>query len=239
MTRRTVRIAVLALAAALTLGPAAARPAAAPAVGFVDQQVEAQILLLQGYVNATGQRDGFVYPLVKYVNKNGHKHGLLAPIWPGNPWTGKPMVPGKAKGDYTYTVKADLSGYTLVGHLSNGKKYTVTGGMPGWFKSERDETTKTGVDLIGEAVMRYARLNAYALPTSAAQADLAPLMWPWPQNPYTSADMVVAATIGDYGYSHTDSGFTLTGHLSGGKTYVVTKALTDIDGYSAGPLIAP
>jgi len=67
------------------------------------------------------------------VRKGG---ALVAPVWPGNPWTGKTMAPGTGKGTYTYTPKADLSCYTLVGHLSSGP-YKVTDGIPRWFRNER------------------------------------------------------------------------------------------------------
>lgn len=41
--------------------------------------------------------------------------------------------------------------------------------------------------------------------------------------------MTLSTAIGHYGYTHTGSSFTLTGHLSGGKRYTVTKTLADID----------
>ena len=101
------------------------------------------ILLLQGYINTQAEKDGFVYPARADVKKGG---ALVAPLWPGNPWTGGTMVPGTSKGTYTYTVKADLSGYTLVGHLSKGS-YKVTGGVPKWLKDERDASSKAGLAL--------------------------------------------------------------------------------------------
>jgi len=47
----------------------------------------------------------------------------------------------------------------LVGHLSRGS-YKVTGGVPKWLRTERDQATCSGVNLAGEAVMRTARLSS-------------------------------------------------------------------------------
>jgi hypothetical protein len=201
-------------------------PGAAGATGFVDQQVKAGVLLLQNYINASGQANRYVFPAKAMVKKGG---GLTAPIWPANPWTGKTMAPGTGRGTYTYTPSADRTRYTFTAHLSRGS-YKLSGGMPAWFKSERDQATRTGVALIGEAIMRYARLSGSALPASGAQTELiAPLTWPWPLNADTGAPMTLATTLGDYGYTHTASSFTLTGHLSGGKHYTVTRTLAESD----------
>lgn len=219
MRPRRFSIVVLALVAALLL--AAALPAAASAaVSFVDTQVKMNILLLRGYIDTQAGKHGFVYLPRSAIRKGG---ALVAPVWPGNPWTGKTMAPGTSRGTYTYSRTA--TGYKLVGHLSKGS-YVVSGGLPGWLKSERDQATRTGVHLVGEAIMRSVRLNAGALPAAATAEGLAPLMWPWPVNAYSGAPMAASSAVGDYGYSHTAGDFTITGHLSGGKPYAVTRTLT-------------
>jgi hypothetical protein len=217
-----MRIKIVVTLCALLFVAGAARPGDARALSFVDTQVKMNILLLQGYINTQAESKSFVYPLRTDVKKSG---GLVAPVWPGNPWTGGTMTPGTSRGTYTYTVKADLSGYTLVGHLSKGS-YRVTGSVPKWLKSERDQATRTGVNLAGEAIMRAARLTG-TLPAAATAADLLPLMWPWPLNACSGVPMAVSPAVGDYGYSHSASGFTITGHLSGGRTYSVTKTLAE------------
>ena len=170
MRTRRFSILLLALVAASLL--AATLPAAASAaVSFVDTQVKMNILLLQGYINTQAEKKGFVYPARADVKKGG---ALVAPVWPGNPWTGKTMAPGTSRGTYTYTPKADLSGYTLVGHLSKSS-YRLAGGLPKWLKNERDQATRTGVNLVGEAIMRSARRNAATLPAAATADGLAPL----------------------------------------------------------------
>lgn len=204
---------------------AAALPHAAGAVSFVDKQVQMNVLLLQGYINTQAQKNGFVYPAAADVKKGG---ALVAPVWPGNPWTGGTMAPGTAKGTYTYRVKADRSGYTLVGHLSQGS-YKVTGGVPAWLKEERDASAKAGLALLQQYVELWARGHGGTPP---AQADVAagggvglqpgaPL---WPQNPWTHAGMAQSAADGDFGYALTDggAGYTLRLHLSTGKDWVLT-----------------
>jgi type IV pilus assembly protein PilA len=43
--------------------------------------------------------------------------------WPQNPWTGALMKDGTGTGDYTYTPVT--GSFTIVGHLSGGKGFTV------------------------------------------------------------------------------------------------------------------
>ena len=97
MPSRTARLMLVCAMGALLLVPAL--PAAANAApSFVDQQVQMNILLLQGYINTQAEKNGFVYPARNDVKKGG---ALVAPVWPGNPWTGGTMAPGTSKGTYT------------------------------------------------------------------------------------------------------------------------------------------
>ena len=41
--------------------------------------------------------------------------------WPDNPYTGKPMQPGKVAGDYAYTLGDGGKSYRLVGYGQDGK----------------------------------------------------------------------------------------------------------------------
>jgi predicted amidohydrolase YtcJ len=45
--------------------------------------------------------------------------------WPNDPWTGLPMTPGTAAGEFTYTQLDGGNRFTLAGHLSGGKDYVV------------------------------------------------------------------------------------------------------------------
>jgi hypothetical protein len=222
---RTRRFSILLLALVAVLLLAATLPAAArAAVSFVDKQVQMNILLLQGYINTQAEKNGFVYPARDDVKKGG---ALAAPVWPGNPWTGGTMAPGTSRGTYTYTVKADLSGYTLVGHLSKSS-YKVTGGAPSWLKDERDASTKAGLALLQQYVEMWARAHAGAYPVLADLASGAPVgLQPgvpiWPQSPWTHAAMTQSQATGDFAYSLSGggSGYSLRAHLATGKDWIL------------------
>ena len=129
MFRRLVPSVLLALACALVIG------AAAPVAGALtrDAQLKQNVRLLQVYVERYAAGKGFTYPAASVVRRGG---GLTAPVWPANPWTGRPMAPGTARGAYTYTLAAGGASYTLTGHLSSGA-FTVTGAAPSWLAAER------------------------------------------------------------------------------------------------------
>lgn len=226
MRTRRFSITLVALVAALLL--AAALPAAASAaVSFVDKQVQMNILLLRGYINTQAEKNGFVYPGRNDVKKGG---ALLAPVWPGNPWTGGTMAPGTSRGTFTYTVKADLSGYTLVGHLSKGS-YKVTGGVPRWLKDERDASTKAGLALLQQYAEMWARAHAGGYPAVAdvvtgGAVGLQPGVPIWPQSPWTHAAMTQGLASGDFSYALTGggSGYTLRAHLATGKDWVLSSS---------------
>jgi hypothetical protein len=224
MRTRRFSIFLVALVAVLLL--ATTLPAAASAaVSFVDKQVQMNILLLQGYINTQAQQNAFVYPARTDVKKGG---ALVAPVWPGNPWTGGTMAPGTSKGTYTYTVKADLSGYTLVGHLSKGS-YKVTGGVPKWLKDERDASTKAGLALLQQYVEMWARDHQGVFPPAADVAGggalgLQPGVPIWPQSPWTHAAMVQGQATGDFAYSLSGSGYSLRAHLATGKDWVLSRS---------------
>lgn len=198
-------------------------PEARAAVPFVDQQVQAQLLLLQGYINTTALNNGFAFPAAKTVRQGG---GLNAPIWPSNPWTGKVMAPGSTRGTYTYTLKADGS-YTLIGHLSVGS-YKLSGGPPKWFKIERDAQTKASLALLQQYVEMWARDHAGAFPqaTDLAQTGAVGQQRPgllWPANPWTGAPLSAGNSLGAFAYAPptASTSYVLRGHLSNGKDFVI------------------
>ena len=51
--------------------------------------------------------------------------GQYVGSWPKNPWTGADMTSGAGKGDFTYTLNADGSDYTLAAHLSDGTTQVI------------------------------------------------------------------------------------------------------------------
>jgi hypothetical protein len=226
MRTRGFTILGLALVAGFLLPAALPEPASA-AESFVDKQVQMNILLLQGYINTQAEKAGFVYPARADVKKGG---ALVAPLWPGNPWTGGTMAPGTSRGTFTYTVKADLSGYTLVGHLSKGS-YKIVGGVPRWLKDERDASSKAGLALVQEYVEMWARAHAGDYPPAAEIAGggsvgLQPGVPIWPQSPWTHAAMTQGQATGDFACAPSGggSGYTLRVHLATGKDWVVSSA---------------
>lgn len=140
------------------------------------------------------------------------------------------MAPGTSRGTYTYTVKADLSGYTLVGHLSTGS-YRVTGGVPRWLKDERNASTKAGLALLQQYVEIWARAQAGAYPAVADVASggpvgLQPDVPTCPQSPWTHASMTQGQAKGDFAYalSGGGSGYTLHAHLATGTDWMLSSS---------------
>jgi hypothetical protein len=113
---------------------AAAWPQPAHALSARDLRVEQNVQLLKGYIDTQAAQNSFTYPARSSVRKGG---GLVAPIWPTDPFSGAPMASGTWAGHYTYTPAADRHSYTLVGHLSGGHRYTVRGASPTWLAGER------------------------------------------------------------------------------------------------------
>lgn len=222
MFRRTA-IGVL---ATLGLGVALAGYGSEPAtaVGFVDTQVQASGLIIQNYVNAYGLAHHFTYPPKEMVEKGG---GLDAPIWPSNPWTGKTMGPGTQRGTYTYAVRAGGRSYRLVLHLSQGN-HLLSGGMPAWFKSERDQAAMHSLLLLQRYIDAFASLRGGVFP---AASDLTSgtfgAAYAWPKNPWSGADMAASDELGDFAYEQTGSGtsYTLKVRLTTGWSAPLGPAL--------------
>ncbi len=213
MTHRPTRIVLFVLLSAL--GLAALPCAAGAAPSFVDTQVKANILLLQGYINAAAIESEFVYPAVATVKQGG---GLVAPIWPANPWTGKTMVPAKSRGNYTYSLTP--AGYRLIGHLSKGA-YVVAGAMPAWL---RDDSARTGVSLIAQYVDMWARANGGVSPTAGQVAAGGPVgtqpgAYLWPQDLWRRADMTLGTGAGQFTYVSHGASYALNVHLADGTTW--------------------
>jgi hypothetical protein len=157
--RRLVPSILLALACALIFGSAAPAAGALTRAGHTRQAIS----LLKVYIDDYAAEHSFVYPAAGVVKKDG---GLTAPVWPVNPWTGKPMAPGTTPGCFTYTVYPNGTYYELVGHIAR-TSFVVSGSAPTWLIDER---TTSAADL---STAQAAATAAQAAATKAA-ADLTP-----------------------------------------------------------------
>jgi type II secretory pathway pseudopilin PulG len=220
MTRRMLAVVLAMTALALLLAAAAPRPAAA--VGFVDKQVQAGGLLIQNYVNAYGMTHGFAFPAVSMVKKRGGLEDATR-IWPSNPWTGKLMSPGTARGTYTYTLRNNGTAYTLSMHLSSGR-YAFKGTMPPWLRTERDTASRQNLLLLQRYLDAYKTAHG-DYPVSLDPATLSSPTYVWPTNPWTGAPMTASAALGDFSYTPSSSGFTLKVKLTTGWSAPLTPLL--------------
>ena len=89
-----------------------------------DQQVVDGIAKLQVGIVTWASANNNLYPPPQDVVEGGGISQYVDP-WPTNPFTGQPMTPGTAPGNYVYEQLSGGQGYKLTGYLSNGLTYTV------------------------------------------------------------------------------------------------------------------
>ena len=188
--------------------------------------------LVRGYIDMWATLNNGCTPLLADLSATG-----LATVtngyWPGNPFTGgAPMEVSGAVGDLAYARDADGVTYHLGAHLQGGE-YTIDATapqtIPDAIHSWKNELVKADVDRIASAVDAYARYNAGVYPeavqvgqegTVAVYLDAG---LGWPQNPYVARSMQQSGYVGDFAYAKGVGSYTLTGHLWGGGSYVVTR----------------
>lgn len=219
MIRRMIVALVAVAALALLLGAAAPR---AEAISFVDKQVQAGGLLIQNYIDKYGVAHEFVFPDKSMVKKGGGLPDATL-MWPANPWTGKIMGPGTARGTYTYTLGAGGISYKLTMHFSSGG-YTFRGSMPRWLKTQRDTAGKQNLLLL-QRYLEASAASSHLYPATGAFTKEAFASYAWPFNPWTGQAMAVSAGLGDYSYAQKNAGtgYELTTKLSNGDTYKLVQ----------------
>ena len=172
---------------------------------------EAQgVRLLQVYVDDYAAEHGFVYPAAATVKKGG---GLTAPVWPVNPWTGRPLFSGLARGAYTYSVAPDGQTYALSGRLSSGH-VVLTGATPDWLKDERAAEGDVaaargpggGAGRPRHQGLRRAVRDALQRDGAGSQRGLRhrrrrPVVPVLAANPYTGQPMATGFQPGDFSYA--------------------------------------
>ena len=90
-----------------------------------DAATRANVLLLQGYVEAwLTLHGGTALPASWVVTPTGIGADLDVD-WPVNPWTTKPMSAGTGAGDFNYVTSRPA--YSLSGACSDGSRFTVSG----------------------------------------------------------------------------------------------------------------
>jgi hypothetical protein len=89
-----------------------------------DDQVRAAITRLQVGVLSWAAEHGGLFPPVNEVTAAGEVGALVDP-WPDDPFTGAPIQPGSAPGDYTYEQLDAGQAYRLTGYLSGGATVVV------------------------------------------------------------------------------------------------------------------
>jgi hypothetical protein len=216
MTHRPAHTIILALIVAL--GVVALPSAAGAAPSFVDTQVKANLLLLRGYIDEYAIGNSFTYPPVAVVKKGG---GLVAPVWPANPWTGRTMVPGTTRGTYTYRVSA--TGYALIGHLSKGT-YKLTGSVPTWMKVSPNLEAKVGVTLLATYIDQFMSDNGGQSPVPGQVTSLGAVgigVPIWPVNPWTGGAMTSGSAPGQFSYAQNGASYTLSVNLAGASSWTV------------------
>jgi hypothetical protein len=89
-----------------------------------DDQVRSAITLLQLGVLTWASENGGLFPPVFEVASDGAVGPHVDP-WPANPFTGEPMRPGSAEGDFAYEQLEAGRAYRLTGFLSEGGTVVV------------------------------------------------------------------------------------------------------------------
>ncbi len=214
MTRRLIALVLAAAVLALLLAAAAPR-AEAGNISFVDKQVQAGGLLIQNYIDKYGVAHRFVYPDKSMVKKGGGLPDATL-MWPANPWTGKTMGPGTARGTYTYVLGAGRTSYKLTMHFSKGS-YIFKGSLPSWLKGERDTASLQNVLLLQRYLDVYKAANDY-FPATGYLTPATLSGYSWPKSPWTGTDMVDGDAFGDFSYTRLSStDFMLKVKLSNGR----------------------
>ena len=212
MIKRMLAVVLATTALALLLAAAAPR---AEAISFVDKQVQAGGLLIQNYVNKYGAANKFVFPPKTMVKKGGGLPDSTL-MWPANPWTGRTMASGTARGSYTYTLGAGGTSYKLTMHFSKGS-YVFRGSMPTWLKNERNTAAKQNLLLL----QRYLANHHLAHNDYPAAVDTTSFPpgdgYVWPLDPWTGAAMAAGDGLGEFSYTRASAlSFSLRVRLTSG-----------------------
>ena len=221
--RRTTALLTVTIGLAVALTWFAWGGGVAHATATQDRLAKERVLILQGAIERHGSANQFRYPKASLVRQGG---GLALPLWPRNPFTGKPMSPGTGRGQYVYSVLENTrDAYTLRVRLTRGA-FEVQGTRPAWVGQKNNALTRLSIVVLRTALEDYAFDNNGVFPAPDDVKSAGPLGAyltdvDWPVNPVTGLDMARSTSPGDFQYSTSvdSSSFTLAGNLPGGGTY--------------------
>lgn len=210
----------LCLALACAVLVVAMRPSATSASDPRVEKLHERLQLLDGYLEHYANGHYSYYPTVAEVRKGG----IPAPLWPANPWTGRPLAPGTGNGDFKYAVSAKRLSCTLTAHYPGGT-FRIHSSVPRTRKTQNDHRTIEGGELIQCFADQWARHHGGQSPTAeqmafdAAVGTQSGVSW-WPHNPWTHRKMHQGTGWADFTYRvDADSGiFSIIAHFSRGGT---------------------
>ena len=218
MRTRIVFAVCLALACAVLV--VAMRPPVTSASDSRVDKLHERLLLIDGYLEHYANANYSFYPAVAQVIRGG----IPGRAWPANPWTGRPMKPGTAVGDFTYAVGAKRLSFSLTARYPGGA-ITIHSSVPYTRKMQNDHRSGEIGELLQYFADLWARRHGGQSPAAdqmafdAGVGKQSGVSW-WPHNPWTHEPMQQGTGWGDFTYK-VDAGsgiFSIIVHYSRGGT---------------------
>jgi hypothetical protein len=218
-------LAALLVVLAVFVAAALLRTAPAGAATSRDELMKTSLVALQCAIEKGGSARMWAYPHPRTVSPTG---GLTAAFWPRDPWTGRRLTPGVTRGHYVYVRAGDYRSYTLTGHLSGGRTFTVKGGMAHTPMLAYDHRGQEGLSLLFQYVKAWSRAHDGRLPTAAQVSRNGSVGRQrgglhWPSNPWDHAAMEQRGDRGSFAYERSPDGqaFTLRLHRALKEDFVL------------------
>ena len=195
------------------------RPSATSASSSRVERLRERLQLIDGYLEHYANANYSFYPTVAQVRRGG----IPGPAWPANPWTGRPMKPGTAVGDFIYAVAAGRLSCTLTARHPGGT-ITVHSHVPYTRKMQNDHRSGENGELLKFYADLWARRHGGRSPAAGQMAfdagvgKQSGVSW-WPHNPWTHEPMHQGTGWGDFTYGvDAHSGiFSIVVHYSRGN----------------------
>ena len=176
------------------------RPSATSASSSRVERLRERLQLIDGYLEHYANGNYSFYPTVAQVRRGG----IRGRAWPANPWTGRPMKPGTAVGDFTYAVDVGRLSYTLTARYPGGT-IIVHSRVPYTRKMQNDHRSGESGELLKFFADLWARRHGGRSPSAGQMAfdagvgSQSGISW-WPHNPWTHEPMHQGTGWGDFTY---------------------------------------